>query len=182
MSISPGLWNVIKREVRHLTSRPIYIVGMIVVPVLMSLFFVSLLGEGLPKKVPAAIVDLDHSQMSRQLTRSLNAMELIDITQRENSYNEAIAAVQRGEVFGFFVIPEDFERDAVGGRAPTLTFYSNLTFYVPGTLVFKGFKTMAVTTSGRIVQTDLVSKGAPQEFAETIVQPMTVQTHPLNNP
>ena len=82
MSISPGLWNVIKREVRHLTSRPIYIVGMIVVPVLMSLFFVSLLGEGLPKKVPAAIVDLDHSQMSRQLTRSLNAMELIDITQR----------------------------------------------------------------------------------------------------
>lgn len=176
------LWNVIKRELRRLTSRPIYLVGMVAVPVVMSLFFVSLLGEGLPKKVPAAIVDLDHSQMSRQLTRSLNAMELVDIVQHENSYNEAISAVQRGDVFGFFVIPEDFERDAVAGRAPTLTYYSNLTFYVPGTLVFKGFKTMAVTTSGRLVQTTLVSKGAPGNLAETLLQPMTVQTHPLNNP
>lgn len=182
MKFAPGLWNVIKREMRLLTSRPLYLAGIILVPLLMSLFFVSLLGEGLPKKVPAAVVDLDHSQMSRQLTRSLNAMELIDITQHENSYNEAIAAVQRGEVFGFFVIPEDFERDAVGGRAPTLTFYSNLTFYVPGTLVFKGFKTMAVTTSGRLVQTDLVSKGTPTGVASTILQPMTLQTHPLNNP
>lgn len=182
MKIASGLWNVIKREMALLTARPIYLVGMVLVPVVMSLLFVSLLGEGLPKKVPAAVVDLDHSQMSRQLTRSLNAMELVDITQRENSFNEAIEAVQRGDVFGFFVIPEDFERDAVSGRAPTLTFYSNLTFYVPGTLVFKGFKTMAVTTSGRLVQTDLVSKGAPTEIAETILQPMTVQTHPLNNP
>ncbi len=177
-----GFWTVVKREVKRLTSRPIYLVGMIVVPVVMSFFFVSLLGEGLPEKVPAAIVDLDHSQTSRQLVRSLNAMELIDITQSENSYNDAIKAVQRGEVFGFFVIPENFERDAVGGRGPTLTFYSNLTFYVPGTLVFKGFKTLAVTTSGRIVQTDLVSKGAPQQLAETVLQPMTVQNHPLHNP
>lgn len=182
MKFASGLWNVIKREVKLLTSRPIYLVGIILVPLLMSIFFVSLLGEGLPKKVPAAVVDLDHSQMSRQLTRSLDAMELIDIARHENSYNEAIAAVQRGEVFGFFVIPEDFERDAVSGRAPTLTFYSNLTFYVPGTLVFKGFKTMAVTTSGRLVQTDLVSKGTPSGVAETILQPMTLQTHPLNNP
>jgi len=177
-----ALLTVIKREIHRLTSRPIYLVGIVMVPLAMSLFFVSLLGEGLPKNVPAAIVDLDHSQMSRQLTRSLNAMELIDITQRENSYNDAIKAVQRGEVFGFFVIPEDFERDAVAGRAPTLTFYSNLTFYVPGTLVFKGFKTMAVTASGRLVQTNLVSKGASTEMTETLLQPITVQTHPLNNP
>lgn len=176
------IWNVIKREIHRLTSRPIYLVGMVAVPVAMALFFLSLLGEGLPKRVPAAIVDLDHSQMSRQLERSLNAMELINIVSHENSYNEAIASVQRGEVFGFFVIPEDFERDAMAGRAPTLTYYSNLTFYVPGTLVFKGFKTMAVTTSGRIVQTTLVDKGAPGNMAQTLLQPMTVQNHPLNNP
>ena len=176
------IWNVIKREIHRLTSRPIYLVGMVLVPVAMSLFFVGMLGEGLPRKVPAAIVDLDHSQMSRQLTRSLNAMELIDLVGSENSYNDAIEAVQHGDIYGFFVIPEDFERDAVSGRGPTLTFYSNLTYYVPGTMVFKGFKTMAVTTSGRLVETTLVSKGAPGEMAETLLQPMTMDIHPLNNP
>lgn len=174
--------QIIKREIGLLTSRPMWVVGMVVVPLFMAFFFLSLLGEGLPKKVPAAIVDLDHSQMSRQITRSLNATELVDITYQAESFNEAMDAVQRGKVFGFFVIPDDFERDAVAGRGPTLTFYSNLTFYVPGTLVFKGFKTMGVTTSGAVAQTTLVSKGAPDKLASTLIQPMTVQTHPLNNP
>ena len=176
------LWQVIKREIRLLTSRPMWLAGMTLVPLFMAFFFLSILGEGLPKKVPAAIVDLDHSQMSRQITRSLDATELVGITQSEESFNAAMDAVQRGEIFGFFVIPDNFERDAIGGRGPTLTFYSNLTFYVPGTLVFKGFKTMGVTTTGRVVQTNLVSKGAPQEMAEVLLQPMTIQNHPLRNP
>lgn len=176
------LWQVIKREIRLLTSRPIWLVGMTLVPIFMAFFFLSILGEGLPKKVPAAIVDLDHSPMSRQITRSLNATELVDITCSAESFNDAMDAVQRGKIFGFFVIPDNFERDAESGRGPTLAFYSNLTFYVPGTLVFKGFKTMGVTTSGRVVQTNLVSKGAPQEMAEVLLQPMTIQNHPLHNP
>ena len=182
MKVASGLWDVIKREVRLLTSRPIYLVGMTVVPICMALFFVSLLGEGLPKRVPAAIVDLDHSQTSRQMARSLEAMELIDIKGEFDSYNKAMDAVQRGDIYGFFMIPDDFERDAIGGRGTKLTFYSNLTFYVPGTLVFKGFKTMAVTTSGRIVQTTLSSKGAPDALTGALLQPMTINNHPLNNP
>lgn len=159
-----------------------WLVGMTLVPLFMAFFFLSILGEGLPEKVPAAIVDLDHTPLSRQITRSLNATELVDITYDAESFTAAMDAVQRGDIFGFFVIPDNFQRDAESGRGPTLAFYSNLTFYVPGTLVFKGFKTMGVTTSGRVVQTNLVSKGAPEELAETLLQPMTIQNHPLHNP
>ena len=182
MKVAQGLWDVMRREIRHLASRPMYLAAMILIPIAMTVFFISLLSPGLPRKVPAAIVDMDHTPTSRQLTRSLNAMELVDITQQCTSFNEAMDAVQQGKVFGFFVIPEDFERNAIDGNGPTLTFYSNLTFYVPGTMVYKAFKTMAVTTSGRIVQTDLVSKGAPQQLADNLLQPMTVDVHPLKNP
>ena len=175
-------FDVVKRELRRITSRPIYLVGILLVPAFMSLFFVSLLGEGLPAKVPAAIVDLDHTPLSRQTTRSLNAMELVDIVDREESYNQAIRSVQEGKIMGFFVIPEDFEKDAIGGKAPTITFYCNLTYYVPGSLVFKGFKTMAVTTSGRIVANSLVEKGISQGVAGAIIQPMNIAFHPLRNP
>ncbi len=176
------LGQIIKRELRLLTSRPMWIVAIVGVPLFMAFFFLSILDEGLPKKVPAAIVDLDHSTMSRQITRSLNATELVDITTHAESFNEAMDGVQRGETYGFFVIPPDFERDAVAGRGPTLSFYSNLTFYVPGTMVFKGFKTMGVSASGALVQTNLVSRGLSDNLASTFLQPMTVVTHPLNNP
>ena len=115
-----------------MTSRTAYLFAMIVVPLGCTWFFLSLMSEGLPLKVPTAIVDLDHSSLSRQVTRSLDSEELIDITQDYNSYAEALAGVRRGEVFGFFLIPDGFEREAVSGRSPSLEYYSNMTYFVPG--------------------------------------------------
>lgn len=180
--MSTGFLNVVRRELRRLTARPIYLVGMVVVPVVMAFFFVGMLNPGLPLKVPAGVVDLDHSQMSRRLTRSLDAMELIDVVEAPMDYHAAMEAVQEGKILGFFMIPENFERDAVSGRGPQLTYYFNLSIYVPGSLMFKGFKTMGVTAAGGLVQTNLVSKGAPEGLAGVVLQPLTVNSHPLNNP
>lgn len=180
--MSTGFLNVVRRELRRLTARPIYLVGMVVVPVVMAFFFVGMLNPGLPLKVPAGVVDLDHSQMSRRLTRSLDAMELIDVVEAPMDYHAAMEAVQEGKILGFFMIPENFERDAVSGRGPQLTYYFNLSIYVPGSLMFKGFKTMGVTAAGGLVQTNLVSKGAPEALAGVVLQPLTVNSHPLNNP
>lgn len=179
--MSTGFLNVVRRELRRLTARPIYLVGMVVVPVVMAFFFVGMLNPGLPLKVPAGVVDLDHSQMSRRLTRSLDAMELIDVVEAPMDYHAAMEAVQEGKILGFFMIPENFERDAVSGRGPQLTYYFNLSIYVPGSLMFKGFKTMGVTAAGGLVQTNLVSKGAPEALAGVVLQPLTVNSHPLNN-
>lgn len=180
--MTTGFLNVVRRELRRLTARPIYLVGMVVVPVVMAFFFVGMLNPGLPLKVPAGVVDLDHSQMSRRLTRSLDAMELIDVVEAPMDYHAAVEAVQEGKILGFFMIPENFERDAVSGRGPQLTYYFNLSIYVPGSLMFKGFKTMGVTAAGGLVQTNLVSKGAPEALAGVVLQPLTVNSHPLNNP
>ncbi|MDE6130606.1 MAG: ABC transporter permease, partial [Muribaculaceae bacterium] len=68
-----GLKASILREVRRLGSRKMYICAMVLVPVLCALFFVSLMQPGLPVKAPVAVVDLDHSTMSRKVTRTLNA-------------------------------------------------------------------------------------------------------------
>lgn len=180
--MSTGFLNVVRREISRLCSRPIYLVGMVLIPVAMAFFFVEIMHTGLPLRVPSAVVDLDHSQMSRKLTRSLNSMELIDVVQTPTDYHAAVEAVQKGEILGFFMIPEDFEKNAVAGNAPQLTYYYNLTIYVPGSLMFKGFKTMAVTTAGGLVQTSLVDKGAPSSVASVILQPITVNNHPLGNP
>ena len=174
--------SVVRRECNRLCSRPLYLVGMVVVPICFAFFFIGLMTQGLPLQVPVAVVDLDHTSLSRQTTRSLNAMELVDIVKEEESYNSAIRAVQSGEIYGFFVIPRNFEQKALTNSAPTITFYNNLTYYVPGTLAFKAFKTMAVTTSGAVVETQLVSKGISDQIAGTFLQPMNMATHPLGNP
>lgn len=171
-----------QREIRILSSRPIYMIMMAIVPMACALFFIGLMSSGLPMKVPTAIVDLDQSPMSRGITRSLNATELIDIQYAEESYDAALEKVREGKIFGFFVIPENFESDAVAGREPTLDYYSNMTYFVPGTLSFKGFKTMAVSAAGSIVRTKLTGFGLSNAQIAPLMQPVVIGTKGIGNP
>lgn len=176
------MFNSLRRGIVQLASRKIYITMMVIVPIAFTLFFVNLMNEGLPLKVPVGMVDLDHSAMSRKVGRSLNAMELIDITADVESYYKAMEKVRNGEIYGFFYIPVGFQEKALSGDKPTLTFYSNMTIFVPGSLTFKGFKTIAVTTAGNIVATTLTSAGLNESSAAAMIQPFNEDIHPLGNP
>lgn len=177
-----GLWNTVVREIRRMGSRKMYLFMMVVVPVGIFLFFAGLLAPGLPLKVPTAVVDLDHSPLSRRMIRNLDANELIDLTQFAESYTSASAAIRRGEIFGFFVIPENFEKNALSGKTPTLEYYTNLTYFVPGSLSFKGFKTISVITAAGLVSAKLTAAGLPQDMVGPLLQPISFQEHPIGNP
>lgn len=165
-----------------LLGRRLY-VAMFAVPIFCAIFFVTLMSEGLPLRAPVAVVDLDHSSLSREITRTLRTSELLDVTSQPVDYHEAFRQVRSGEVFGFFLIPVDFQKETLAGNSPTLSLYSNMTYFVPGTLSFKGFKTIAVTTSGGVAMTQLQATGlvSDADIAD-LLQPVSIQNHPLHNP
>lgn len=172
----------LKRGMVTMVRRPVYLLMMVVVPVAVALFFVDLMKEGLPLKAPVGVVDLDRSSLSRETVRQLGASELLEVTEREESFHAALDKVRRGDIFGFFYIPDNFERETIAGRSPTLSFYSNMTYFVPGTLTFKGFKTIAVTVTAGVVTTTLTSAGVSPGMVAPVIQPVVVQEHPLGNP
>lgn len=176
-----GLKTTLLRELRRLVSRPIYLLIMVVVPIVCALFFLSLLKEGLPIKVPVAVVDLDNSALSRQTIRNLDATQLVNINSYCDNYHEALEAVKRGEIYGFFIIPNEFEKNAIAGNSPTITYYCDMAYFIPGTLSFKGFKTIAVSTTGSMATMQLVSSGMDVD-AGALIQPLAIQDHPIGNP
>lgn len=177
-----GFVDGVRRELHRLGSRKIYIFGMVLVPLVTVFFFLDLLGEGLPQRVPTAVVDMDQSAMSRSVTRSLDAIQMISIDERCESYDDALDRVRQGKIFGFFVIPENFEKNTLAGNAPTLEYYTNMTYFVPGTLAFKGFKTVAVSTSAGVVMQTLQAVGIAPDMAASLVQPVSFDINALNNP
>lgn len=176
------LIQAIRDGFHNLTSRRVYLTLLIAVPLLFTLFFINLMDEGVAVKVPSSVVDLDNSSLSRDVIRNLGSSELVDIVAKDESYHKAMEKVRSGKTYGFFMIPEDFQRDAISGRTPTITYYCNLTYFVPGTMMFKGFKTTAVTTAGGLVQTNLVSRGLTENFAMATIQPVVVQQQSPGNP
>ena len=128
------LVDSIIRGWKQLARRPLYICMMVIVPLASAWFFFDLMKDGVIKRVPVGIVDLDKSDVSRNLTRNLSAFPQVNIVKTYGNYNEAIDAVQRGEVFGFFFIPSDFSTKALSGKKPTLSYYINYSFFAPASM------------------------------------------------
>lgn len=181
-STKTGLRAVIRRELREWVSRPLYLLCMIIFPLFTFLFMLTLMDEGLPERLPIAVVDLDRSPASRNFIRQLNATNQSDVVQILNSYSEGRDAMQRGEIYGFIMIPERFEAKAMAGRQPEISFYTNDAYLIPGSLLYKNFKTMSVLASGAIVQQTLLAKGMPNYELMAKLQPITTDVHPLGNP
>ena len=100
------LWKVIVRELHQLVSRPIYLFSIVIAPLLSYAFFLSLMDNGLPEELPTAVVDLDHSATSRNLTRQFTTVSSLSITTEYTSFTEARKAMQKSEIFGFVIIPK----------------------------------------------------------------------------
>ena len=178
-SVTKILWAVIVRELHRLVSRPIYIFCIIIAPLISYLFLLTLMNEGLPEEIPTAVVDLDHSAASRNFIRQLDAMSLTQVTEQPNSFTEARESLQKGEIYGFLVIPENFEAKAMAGRRPEISFYTNNAYYIPASLLYKNFKTMSVLASGAIVQQTLLAHGEYGYEIMPQLQPVPTAVHEL---
>ena len=116
------LWKVIVRELHQLVSRPIYLFSIVIAPLLSYAFFLSLMDNGLPEELPTAVVDLDHSATSRNLTRQFTTVSSLSITTEYTSFTEARKAMQKSEIFGFVIIPPSFEADLYANRRPEISY------------------------------------------------------------
>lgn len=177
-----ALLNVIKRECRRLVSRPLYLFCMVIAPLFCYLFFTTLMGSGLPTDLPVGAIDLNNTSTSRRLVRNLDAFGQTAIVAHYSSINEAREAMQRGEIYGFFYLPPQLSEQAQSQRQPKLSFYTNNSYLIAGSLLFKDMKMMSELAGGAAARSVLYAKGATEKQAMTFLQPIVMDTHPLNNP
>lgn len=178
-SALPGLSRT---GILEIVRRPIYWVGFLALPLFMFFFLSTLMEQGLPTRIPAAIVDRDGTSISRGITQNLSGMQMVDITRACPSYTDARHEMQKGNIYGFFLIPENFQADLLAGRKPVITFYTNMTYYVPGSLLFKTFKTTALYAKAGIAVQTIEGAGLSSFDLAPLLNPINVVTRPLNNP
>lgn len=177
-----GVLAVMRRSVLQIVRRPLIWLGIFGLPLFMMLFISSMFEQGLPTKVPAGIVDMDGSPLSRDITQKLDGMQMVHLTKSCNSYGEARDAMQRGEIYGYFLIPENFQADLMSGRKPDITFYTNMAYYVPASLLFKTFKATAIYTKAGVAVSVVQSVGENPEAAAPLLQPVNIQARGIGNP
>lgn len=173
---------VFKRSFRQLASRRIYWLTMVVMPLFCMIFLTDLLREGLPIKAPAAVVDYDRSELSRRMIQSLNGAQMSRITAVYDNIGDARRAMQRGEIYGFYLIPENFQSDLLSVRTPTVSYYTNMAYYVPASLLYKNFTASALYAKADVLSGLLTDVGVDAEEIVPLLQPINIEVRGLSNP
>lgn len=176
------IYHIAVRECRIMWHSTIYRFCILVFPVLVVVFFTSLMQEGVPADLPVGIVDLDHTALSRRLARELDMMQTSRVTAHYNSVSEARRACQQNKIYGFLYIPDGTTRSLLANRGPRISFYYNNVPLAAGSMTFRDMKTATTLTAATAAITRLAALGLSDEQIGSNLQPIAIDLHLLGNP
>lgn len=169
------------RELKLFSKRPMMLTLLFVAPVVLLIFFTSLMSEGLPKNLPVGLVDEDNTQITRTIVRTLDAMEQTDVSHHYASVSEARDGMQRGEIYAFLHIPSGTTERALAQRQPEIEFYTNQSYLVAGSLLMRDLRTASELAGMAISRSTFLAKGMTDDQAMAAIRPVVIEAHPVGN-
>lgn len=174
--------TVFCREIRRMTSRRIYFVACVLLPLFSIFFMATIFGNGQMENLPVGIVDMDATATSRKISRMVEAVPTFRVTKYYTDAAEARAATERKEIYGYLVVPNDFEAHLEDGKTAALTYYFHYALLSVGSEIRGAFEGLLQTVAVSPVVMQAVALGVEPVQIETFLLPVSSQNHPLFNP
>ena len=151
------------------------------IPVLLCALLWWTFSAGIARDLPIAVIDNDHSSLSRQLTRWLDASPGVRVAARVGASDEALQLLRERSAFGYLVIPFDFEKELLSGRQATLQWLYNAQFSSHAGSLLRDVRTVSTTLSAGVEMTARGKKGVSSVQAAAQFEPIRTQLNSLNN-
>lgn len=163
-------------------KNPIYGFCMVIFPLIVILFFTSLMKEGVPTDMPVGVVDEDNTSTTRALIHKLDAFQTTEVVAHFENVNQARQAIQRNEVYAFLYIPKGTTRGLMNGSRPKISFYYSNVTLAAGSMLFRDLKTISTLGSASVGMKKLSAVGKTSEEIKTFLQPIAIDLHMIGNP
>ena len=179
-----ALYGSLKRELRRICyeGQSRYLILTTLGVVFCYVFFLTLMNEGQPQRLPIAIVDQDGSYLSRRLCHEINATQGVRVVAVYGSHTEARQAMQRQEIYAFLEIPEGTYDELLSFTRPHIVLYSNNAYLLSGSLSYRSLATISKLASGAVQREVLRKKGYGERQIMGLIQPIELDTHLISNP
>ena len=176
------LYHIALRECGIMRKNPIYLFCMVIFPIVVILFFTSLMTEGVPTDMPVGVVDQDQSATSRQLIHKLDAFQTTKVVSHYENIAEARKAIQRNEIYAFLLIPKGTESGLMTSNQPKISFYYSSVSLAAGSLLFRDLKTISTLGGAAAGMAKLSALGKTNDEIMTFLQPIAIDLHMTGNP
>lgn len=177
-----ALYAVVSRELDRMVSRRLYFGVCIVLPLFCIFFMSTIFGTGQMENIPIGIVDQDQTGLSRRIVRQVEAVPTFRVTRHYANPEAARVATQAKEIYGYLVIPHQFEADAIGGRNAVLSYYYHYALLSVGGEVKGAFSSLLQTLALSPVVMQATAMGVGEKQITSFLVPVKGNSHPLFNP
>ena len=176
------LYHIALRECGIMWKNPIYLFCMVIFPIVVVIFFTTLMKGGVPTDMPVGIVDQDNSATSRQLVHKLDAFQTTKVVAHYENMAEARHAIQKNEIYAFLLIPDGTEAGLIAQKQPKISFYYSSVSLAAGSLLFRDLKTISTLGGAAAGMAKLSALGKTNDEIMTFLQPIAVDLHMIGNP
>ncbi len=107
---------LLRKEVTLMRRNPIIPKIILVMPIMVMLV-IPLVANLDARNVNVAVIDNDHSQLSRRIIADADATEAISVALICRSHEEAISSIEAGTVDVVLTIPPDYSKEILNGKA-----------------------------------------------------------------
>jgi ABC-2 type transport system permease protein len=109
------MWAVLVKESRHILRDPATMILLLLAPVLLMIIMSYALVADI-RETPIAVLDQDHSELSRRFLATLATSNDIIVDKTVASYDEAERLFDRDQTKGLVVVPPNFAERLAAGR------------------------------------------------------------------
>lgn len=182
----PGFFHnacaVARREVRRLCHQPMYFVLMVLLPVISFAFFALLFGQGAIRNVPIAVLDQDHTTLSRKVIQMIDETPTALVAYGIQDMAEGERLMREGKVTAIVLVPRFFEKSILSNTQTTLENYVSGTNITVNGLLSKDIQTAVTTFTAGIQLQLLMKQGLTERQAMAQLMPVRFDKHVLFNP
>ncbi len=180
--LRPGFLTVFRREFDRLRRRPFLLFLTTILPLVLMGVLAAVFSAGLATRLPIAVLDLDNTDLSRTIIRTVDATPDTAVVRNVGDLAEGRRLILSGEVHGLLMLPLNLERDVLSGRRPEVVFFYNTQAMTTGNLTLRGVSAAVPSVAAGIRLSLRTAEGQPVDAAEAALAPIPVQVNPLFNP
>ncbi|MDA3865932.1 MAG: ABC transporter permease [Salinivirgaceae bacterium] len=134
------------------------------------------------RDAPIAVIDNNNSQISRELTRMIDASAEVNVDYKPTSLLEAKQLFYKGDIAGIVAIPENFLKNISSGKQAYLSVYADASYMMLYKQVYTASATATITLGKKIEIKKRMMQGTPKEAAIKQSSPINFEARGLFNP
>ncbi|RYF77569.1 MAG: ABC transporter permease [Comamonadaceae bacterium] len=142
------------------------------VPALTVLLTAWIFSAGLPGRLPIGVLDQDHSSLSRQLVRLLEASPGLRVAERWTDEAQMQRALSAGRVNGAVQLPRGLAREVKHGRTGQVLLLHNAQLGTHSSLIQRDVQTVVSTASAGVELSARMKRGQSAAQARLALEPL----------